>query len=104
LSADGIFTANEAWGLEGENIEQAYKLATTCYFSITTLSTVGYGDLVPVTQLEMVFDIMIMLAGVAFFSFVMGQFISIIGSTQVTNQLQESSFELNNWITLLIRF
>jgi hypothetical protein len=38
------------------------------------LSTVGYGDLYPVSQVEMVFSVIVMLLGVAFFSFIMGNF------------------------------
>jgi hypothetical protein len=38
------------------------------------LSTVGYGDLYPVSLVEMVFSVIVMLLGVAFFSFIMGAF------------------------------
>jgi len=57
-----------------------YRMITSCYFSITTLSTVGYGDLSPKSNIEMVLGIFIMLAGVAFFSYIMGSFIEIIST------------------------
>lgn len=57
-----------------------YKFITSCYFSITTLSTVGYGDLFPISNAEKIIGIMIMLAGVGFFSFIMGSFIEIIST------------------------
>jgi len=53
---------------------------TSCYFSITTLSTVGYGDLYPISTAERLIVIIIMLGGVAYFSFIMGSFIGIIQS------------------------
>ena len=82
-----------------------YKFITVCYFSITTLSTVGYGDLSPVTNVEKVIGIFIMLAGVGFFSFVMSSFIEIISNLNAQNLgIQEETFELHNWMTLLSRF
>jgi len=57
-----------------------YQMITSCYFSITTLSTVGYGDLHPKSRQEMILGIFIMLAGVAFFSYIMGSFIEIIST------------------------
>jgi len=60
-----------------------YKLIRCVYFSITTLSTVGYGDLCPQSEFEMCLVIIFMLAGVAYFSFIMGSFIEIV---QTINQ------------------
>ena len=54
------------------------KLITVCYYAITTLSTVGYGDLYPINNIEKIVGIFIMLIGVAYFSFIMGNFIDII--------------------------
>lgn len=48
------------------------KLITCCYFALTMLSTVGYGDLYPISQREMIFAVVIMLCGVTFFSYIMG--------------------------------
>jgi len=58
--------------------DNVFRLITCCYFSITTLSTVGYGDLAPKSNVEMVFVIMFMLCGVAYFSYIMSSFIEII--------------------------
>ena len=55
-------------------------MITSCYFSITTLSTVGYGDLFPISDVEKIVGIIIMLGGVAFFSYIMGSFIEIIST------------------------
>lgn len=55
-------------------------MLTACYFSLTTLSTVGYGDLYPKSNEEMIMGIFILLGGVAFFSYIMGSFIEIIST------------------------
>jgi Ion channel len=44
------------------------------------LSTVGYGDLVAITNTEKIMAIIIMMVGVGFFSFVMSSFIEIIST------------------------
>ena len=81
-----------------------YKMITSCYFSITTLSTVGYGDLSPRSNAEMVLGIFIMLGGVAFFSYIMGSFIEIISTFNQNLGNEEQTFDLHNWMTLLTRF
>ena len=48
------------------------------YYSITTLSTIGYGDMSPVNSLERVICMILLVVGVTVFSFIMGQFIEIL--------------------------
>jgi voltage-gated potassium channel Kch len=48
------------------------------YFTITTMTTVGYGDISPNTTVEMVFGISIMVIGVLVFTFISGSLSSII--------------------------
>jgi hypothetical protein len=55
-----------------------HKLVISCYFALTTLSTVGYGDFHPISNLERVVAVFIMLIGVAFFSYIMSSFIEFI--------------------------
>jgi len=51
---------------------------TSCYFILTTLATLGYGDYFPKNNDERVLGIVIMLIGVAFFSYIIGTFIGIV--------------------------
>ena len=80
------------------------RLIICCYFALTTLSTVGYGDLTPQTQVEMIFGIFVMLCGVAFFSYIMGSFIEIISNYDKKMGTVDKGTELHNWMTLLTRF
>ena len=48
-----------------------------CYFALTTLSTVGYGDLSPQSNVEKIVGIIIMILGIALFSYIMGKFFEI---------------------------
>lgn len=52
-----------------------YDMITVIYFSITTLSTVGYGDLTAQSNIEKCVAMLVMFAGVGFFSYIMGEFI-----------------------------
>ena len=53
---------------------------TMCYFALTTLSTVGYGDYFPISTLEMISTVIVMMGGVAFFSYIMSNFVEIIAT------------------------
>ena len=51
---------------------------TSFYFTVTTIVTVGYGDITPVSIIEKVLCVFIMVTGVIGFSFVTGALTSII--------------------------
>ena len=71
---------------------------------MTTLATVGFGDLHPVTKEEALVCSFILLFGVAVFSFIMGNFIEMLMSFKhVTAENQESE-NLTKWMGLLARF
>ena len=48
------------------------------YYIITTLSSVGYGDLYPMSNREKVLVIFLMFSGTGFFSYVLNAFTTII--------------------------
>ena len=57
----------------------APDIAITCmYFAITSLSTVGFGDLTPRSDLERAVGAFLLLSGVAIFTYIMGSFIEML--------------------------
>ena len=76
----------------------------SCYYALTTLSTVGYGDYYPVSNMERIVAVVIMLCGVAFFSYIMGNFIEIISNYEQKMGVVDKSGDLHNWLILLTRF
>lgn len=110
-----VSTQNTAEDIANENtfllafgideIEDTYtKMIISCYFALTTLSTVGYGDLYPISVTEMIGGILVMMIGIVFFSHIMGSFIEIISNYDKRMGSVDRSTELHNWMTLLTRF
>jgi len=70
--------------------QQAELYVSGLYYILTTLTTVGYGDIVPVTKYERVFCLVIMLFGVFIYSYTIGSLINIMAtSNQRRNKLQK---------------
>ena len=54
------------------------KYITSFYFTVTTITTVGYGDIMAISILEKFFTIITMIIGVISFSFASGSLASIL--------------------------
>jgi hypothetical protein len=80
------------------------KLIITIYFTLSTLTTVGYGDYFAVNNYERIFAILIMLLGVAMFSYVMGSFTELISSYEKIIGDGDKDSELHNWLSVLEKF
>ena len=69
---DELDTWFSTFELEGYTIIN--QLVVTCYYTLTMLSTVGYGDMYPISNLEKIVAVVCMMFGVALFSIIMGEF------------------------------
>jgi len=48
------------------------------YYTTVTLSTVGYGDIYSITEMEYIISILFMFFGVAFYSYFIGMLTSVL--------------------------
>ena len=85
--------------------DQIDQCIISSYYMLTTLSTIGYGDFFPLTNIERVICVVVMLFGVAFFSYIMGRIIEILENLNSEKSGTENDeTDLKNWFTMLARF
>jgi hypothetical protein len=65
-------------GLEKASIFSQY--VTSLYWVITTMTTVGYGDITPTTDLEIIATMLVMVLGVSVYAYVIGNLASMIAN------------------------
>jgi hypothetical protein len=80
------------------------RIVLIFYFVLTTLSTVGYGDYHPISNVEMIITSLVMLGGVAFFSYIMSNFIEILSNYDAKMGTLDKSDDLTEWHISLERF
>lgn len=59
------------------------KYITAMYFALYTLTGIGYGDIVPVTQPEYIFSICMMLVGSLVWAMIIGEIVSVLNNAHV---------------------
>ena len=74
------------------------------YFAFTSLSTVGFGDFHPKSDIERLLCAFILLFGVAIFSYIMGIFITILDEFQHLNAELDEGDELTKFFGLIQYF
>jgi hypothetical protein len=74
------------------------------YFSFTSLTTVGFGDLHPKTDFERLFIAFGLMFGVSIFSYLMGTFIEMFDRYRNHNDSNEEADSLSRFFGILKRF
>lgn len=73
---DDEWTFYNAYNMEDR--DSINSLSIVVYFMLTTLTTVGFGDYNPKSEMERIIMTFILLIGVACFSWIMSQFMDIL--------------------------
>lgn len=74
------------------------------YYMFTSLSTVGFGDYHPRSNFERIYCSLVLLFGVAIFSYIMGKFIEILDQFKSYNKDLDEGDELNRFLGVLMRY
>lgn len=83
---------NWIWWANLQDASEIELYVASFYFVVTTIATVGYGDVTPKTVSEWIFCIIIMLLGVTGFSFATGSLSSLMSS------VDSASAKLKNYL------
>ena len=74
------------------------------YFAFTSLSTVGFGDYCPRSDLERLLGSIMLLFGVSIFSMAMGRFIEMVEQIKQFNQSLDEGDQLSRFFGVIERF
>jgi voltage-gated potassium channel len=86
-TSSGEFTSNGAVYLEA------------FYWTVTTLTTIGYGDIVPTNPVQFFYVIIVMLMGAAVYGFIIGNIANIIANIDVAkSQFREKLENVNTFL------
>lgn len=83
-------------------ITQASLLLT--YFTFSTLTTVGFGDLCPISDPERIFITIVLLFGVAVFSYIFNEFKITLDQVKGLDQEIDDSDDLCNFFVFMRHF
>jgi hypothetical protein len=74
----------DSWAVRAgiENAGPVAQYIRSLYWTITTMTTVGYGDITPQRTAEYVFALMTMLMGASIYAFIIGSIASLLSSIQ----------------------
>merc|ERR1712061_321359 len=69
------------------------------YWAMTTMSTVGYGDITPGSDSERLYTIVAMIVGGGFYGYVVGSITSVISTSDANAQAYQQQMDLvQAWI------
>lgn len=88
------------WVTDLSNFEILVK---SMYYALTTLTTIGYGDMSPITISEKTMGCVILLFGVALFSHFIGFLQEILERKRQLTKVDQFQ-ELQTWMAILTRF
>lgn len=80
VGTDSMSSKEGSWieyeGIEDEGMDVKYT--TSLYWAITTMATIGYGDIRPVSDNEKIYCIVIMILSCGIFAYIVGNVSAII--------------------------
>ena len=84
--------------------EDSRNVIIMIYFSITTLTTIGFGDYTPRNNIERIIILFTLLFGVMIFSIIMQMFLEVIEKLNMVEKENEDADNLSRFLGLMTKF
>ena len=97
-----MFGEGEIWHIDEDRHYE--RTVVAMYFALTSLSTVGFGDLYPKNDQERLLGSIMLLGGVSCFSFVLNELSYMISNLKILNGEIEYKDELEQFFVMLRKF
>lgn len=96
------FVENQNWSMVDDT--EMRRVIIAMYFAFTTLSTAGLGDYYPVSDMERLVGAFLLLIGVAIFSYIMGELLTMLVKFKNLNINFGQDEELERFFLLLKKY
>jgi len=81
------------------NVDNTTRYIRAVYWGVTTLATVGYGDITPTTNVQTVYAIFIMLLGAGLYGYVIGNIANLLANIDIAKaQFMEKIEKINTFM------
>jgi hyperpolarization activated cyclic nucleotide-gated potassium channel 2 len=92
IARESAFDPDNSWLGDAASMNSFERYVTSLYWSVTTFTTVGYGDYSPVNSIEKIFGVIFMLLSVIIMSWMIGSItLLIVKKDEKTSLYRESS-------------
>ena len=84
--------------LEGKNtgMDNATQYIRALYWTITTLTTIGYGDITPVERVQIIYTMFVQIIGAGLYGFIIGNIASLIANIDIARAQHREKIEKIN--------
>jgi len=81
------------------NSDNTTRYIRSLYWSVTTLTTIGYGDITPTTNIQTIYTMGVMIVGVGIYGYVIGNIATILSSLDISRiAFQEKINTVNSFL------